>query len=64
MTIMKKNYYIAPAIRITTCEEELMGAGSSFGDPGESTQTLTPTDEEYSGEFTSRSGGGLWDDEF
>lgn len=60
--IMKKNYYIAPAIRVVTCEQELMGAGSTFGDPGESTQTLTPTDEEYSGEFTSR--GGLWDDEF
>jgi len=63
MTIMKKNYYIAPAVRVVTCEEELMTGASQF-DPGEDTQTLIPTEEEYSGEFTSRSGGGLWDDEF
>ncbi len=54
---MKKQTYIAPEIEVTLFETEEMVLGSNLNDDPEN---ITPTEEEYSGEFQSRSY--LWDD--
>jgi hypothetical protein len=61
MKIMEKKNYIAPEIRNVVCESEEMIAVSKF-QTGEKAQSLTPTDEEFGGEFQSRRNT-TWDDE-
>lgn len=59
---MKKTYII-PQITVEVLESEKMLAGSKFDINNESTQSITPTDEEYDGEFAVK-GSGLeqeWD---
>ncbi len=57
---MKKNYYIAPDIRNVACEGEEMIA-TSILDPTSDNPSVTVSEEEYNGEFTTRRS--FWDDE-
>ena len=54
--------YIAPDMAIFHCNTAQVLMGSVL-DPDSDTQTITPTDEEYGGEFKSRRQRDLWEDE-
>lgn len=52
-----------PSIEITEIESDIVLAGASKLDPNEDSQTVTPSDEEYDGEFCSkRNHHQTWDD--
>jgi len=58
-TSMKKKNYIAPVISAEGFLPDSLLTSSTFTQ-GEDTQVITPTNEEYGGEFQSRRS--LWDD--
>ena len=59
---MKKSY-IMPSIEIEKLQVEAILAGASKLDPNEDNQTVTPTDDEYGGEFGgNRNHRYTWDD--
>lgn len=58
-----KKVYMMPSIEITEIESDIVLAGASKLDPNEDNQTVTPSDEEYDGEFSSkRNHHQTWDD--
>lgn len=57
---MKKKSYIAPSIAEYVISTTSVLMGSQL-DSTSDNQNITPTDEEYSGEFQSRRN--VWDDE-
>ena len=56
---MKKTY-ISPLAATLTMETNSMIAASQFTTGGGGTQTITPTESEYDGEFTSRRHYDVW----
>jgi hypothetical protein len=60
---MKKTYLV-PGIEVTVFHGDAILAGASKLDPNEDNQTVTPSEEEYDGEFSSnRNNYNVWDDE-
>ena len=49
-----KKAYLMPSIETTEIESDIVLAGASKLDPNEGNQTVTPSDEEYDGEFSSK----------
>ena len=58
---MKKQYIEAPAIKQVLMDDELLASASAFTPDGGSNQTITPTDENYDGEFGAK-GTNVWED--
>ena len=58
---MKKNYMM-PSINMTEVRMDTLLASQSTFDPTKKEQNITPSDEEYNGEFSNRNGG-FWDDD-
>ena len=60
---MSKKAYIVPEMDVFQMVAEPVMAAASTLDPNSDTTSVTPSDEEYDGEFGSRKGSGIWDDE-
>ena len=59
---MKRKIYNKPVVKVYTLSTHSLLMASQFGNPSEDGQDITPTDEEYSGEFQSRRRD-VWEDE-
>ena len=60
---MNKKAYIVPEMNVFHMVAEPVMAAASTLDPEKDNQEITPSDDEYDGEFGSRMGKGIWDDE-
>ena len=58
---MKKEY-IAPNTKLVAVKPHLLDATSTLSISGSNAQVIV-TETEYNGEFFSRRGGSIWDDE-
>jgi hypothetical protein len=59
---MKRKIYNKPVVTLFTLSTHSFLMGSQFDDPSQDEQNITPTDEEYGGEFQSRRKD-VWEDE-
>jgi len=59
---MKRKIYNKPVVTLFTLSTHSFLMGSQFGDSSQDEQNITPTDEEYDGEFQSRRKD-VWEDE-
>ena len=59
---MKKTYLV-PGIEVVVLHSDVVLAGGSVLDPNENNQTVTPTEEEYDGEFSSNGNYSVWDND-
>ena len=59
---MKKKTYLIPTTRVYICKTKHMLMQSKLN-PNSDDQGITPTDEPYGGEFSSRSDGWFDDEE-
>lgn len=59
---MKRKIYNKPVVTLFTLSTHSLLMASKLDDPTQDEQNITPTDEEYSGEFQSRRRN-VWDDE-
>lgn len=62
MTTTMKKTYISPVAEWLQGDTESFMALSSL-DPSSDTPSVSVTNEEYDGEFSSRLGGSMWDEE-
>ena len=58
-----KKIYMMPSIDVTTVNVETLMAAGSLLDPNSDDQSVTPSDEEYEGEFGSNSNSDVWDED-
>ena len=58
-----KKIYMMPSIDVTTVKMETLMAAGSLLDPNSDDQSVTPSDEEYEGEFGSNSNSDVWDED-
>jgi hypothetical protein len=59
---MKKTAYIIPQIKTLLMTSDTVMQAASALDPNEGNQSVTPTDDEYDGEFGARQYS-VWSDE-
>lgn len=60
-----KKIYMMPSIVTMTIHTEAVMAAQSALDPNKENQEITPVDDPYDGEFTSKRGGRtVWDDDY
>ena len=59
---MKKTAYIIPQIKTLLMTSDAVMQAASALDPNEGNQSVTPSDDEYDGEFGARQYG-VWSDE-
>ena len=59
---MKRKIYNKPVVTLFTLSTHSLLMASRFNNPTEEQQDITPTDEEYDGEFQSRRKD-VWEDE-
>ncbi|MBP3789796.1 MAG: hypothetical protein J6I52_09275 [Prevotella sp.] len=59
---MKRKIYRKPVITLFTLSTHSLLMASQLSDPSQDEQNITPTDEEYGGEFQSRRKD-VWEDE-
>ena len=59
---MKRKIYNKPVVTLFTLSTHSLLMASQFGDSSQDEQNITPTDEEYDGEFQSRRKD-VWEDE-
>ena len=52
-----------PSIDVTTVNVETLMAAGSILDPDSDNQSVTPSEEEYEGEFGSNSNSDFWDED-
>ena len=58
---MKRKIYNKPVVTLFTLSTHSLLMASRFGDSTQEEQNITPTDEDYSGEFMSRRRN-VWED--
>jgi len=59
---MKRKIYNKPVVTLFILSTHSLLMASQFGDSSQDEQNITPTDEEYDGEFQSRRKD-VWEDE-
>lgn len=59
---MKKTYMM-PSINVTTVKMETLMAAGSLLDPNSDEQTVTPSDDEFNGEFGSNNNSSFWEED-
>ena len=59
---MKKTYMM-PSIDVTEVMVDTLMAAGSILNPDDDNQTVTPSDEEYDGEFGSNNNSSFWEED-
>ena len=58
-----KKIYMMPSIDVTEVMVDTLMAAGSILNPNEDNQTVTPSDEEYDGEFGSNNNSSFWEED-
>ncbi len=58
-----KKIYMMPSINVTEVMVDTLMAAGSILNPDDDNQTVTPSDEEYDGEFGSNNNSSFWEED-
>ena len=58
-----KKIYMMPSIDVTEVMVDTLMAAGSILNPNDDNQTVTPSDEEYDGEFGSNNNSSFWEED-
>ncbi len=58
-----KKIYMMPSIDVTEVMVDTLMAAGSILNPDDDNQTVTPSDEEYDGEFGSNNNSSFWEED-